>query len=98
MGKTFKHEDLHSLGASHQAIGGDNDNFNSVNDRVIGAIFKTVSARISNLSIKAKNYKRKDALVDDRSVNRNDIPKVKASTNSSRGDIKLNGTIIQLTK
>lgn len=63
-GNTFKHEDLHTFGASHQAIGGDNDDFSSINERVIGSIFTTVNYRISNISLKANNYKKGDALSD----------------------------------
>jgi hypothetical protein len=99
-GNTFKHEDLHALGASHKAIGGESDKFNSMNERVIGAIFKTASVNVSNLSIKAKNYKRGDSLFDIKGMPESEIPKVKASSHgaSDRKEIKLNGTIIKLTQ
>ncbi len=96
-GRTFKHENLHGFGASHKAIGGSGDNSCSMNERVIGAIFKIASNQVKNLSLKAKNYKKGDALSDIRGFSPYDIPKVKAYSKNGQ-DVKLSGTIIKLTK
>lgn len=98
--KTFKHENLHVLGATHQAIGGVNDKFHSVNERVIGAAFNVASTRIPNLSIKTSNFKKGDSLTN-KNVGAINVPKVTASSdrpNSGANAVKLNGTIIQLAQ
>ncbi|PIV51086.1 MAG: hypothetical protein COS19_02485 [Flavobacteriaceae bacterium CG02_land_8_20_14_3_00_34_13] len=96
---TFKHENLHALGASHQGIGGNNDSYNNVNERVIGAAFQTANQQYSNFSIKTSNYIRGDELNAKRAGGIQNVPKVKVKTDNynKKNAVKLNGTIIILT-
>jgi hypothetical protein len=99
-GKTFRHENLHGLGARHQAIGGEDDRYNSINERVLGAAFEIANNRIPNFSIKTTNLKKGDAFTSSNS-NAIDIPKVTVkadSPNYGNNSIKLKGTIIRLTQ